>query len=225
MHALILTLSLMTTRGPLPIADSAWTQPADVREADRARALEQTHVEQQHVSAPPPVVQRKVDAPKPARTAEDRHFAITASASLFIAMPSLELEVLPVNYVSGYVQGQLGILAPGYAVQAGVRVRPMKGLIGPFLDLHVRHSHFEGLTWTLDEQVSPGVMGGFSLVSRGGFLFSAGVGVTFLAQTSSTHYGVKGVSAGPFVLPVITSKTERDFGAQPELRLNLGYAF
>jgi hypothetical protein len=35
-------------------------------------------------------------------------------------------------------------------VQAGVRARPMKGLIGPFLDLHVRHSHFEGLTWTLD---------------------------------------------------------------------------
>lgn len=196
MHAVLLTLLL--ARSPLPI-------PQDARTAPTAEA--------------------QVEAPPPVPLLERRRVAISLGVGTVIGWPSLELEVLPLHHLGVYVAGELSVLAMGYGAQAGVRLRPLKGLGGPWLDLHLRHSHFAALTFSLDEAVSPGAMAGFSVQSRGGFLFSAGLGVSFMVRSSQTRYGVGLGGGGYFPVPVLTVSTTSAVGPQPELKLQVGWAF
>lgn len=213
----------LLARGPLPVPDAAWSQPATVRAAEQQRHREEVHARQQQPARP---AQGEVVYPAPeARKVEDRRFGVSLGVGALVGWPSLELEVLPVQHVSGYVAGELSLLAPGYGVQAGVRLRPMEGLVGPWLDVHVRHSHFASLTFSIDEALSPGVAAGFSVESKTGFLFSAGLGVSFLAHTTETDFGVRTASVGNFTVPVPTAETSSGDGAVPELKLQVGWAF
>lgn len=219
MHTTLLLVLL--SRGPLPIPDSAWSKPAEVRAAEQQQALERVHAEQQ--PQPETVAQAAPPVSVP-RALEDRRIGLSLGVGALIGWPSLEVEVLPVQHVAGYVAGEASLLAPGFGLQAGLRLRPMKGLVGPWLDLHVRHSRFRGLTFSLEEQLSPGAAAGFSIQSRGGFLFSAGLGASFLVQTKQTRWGVGVAEAGSLMIPFVTADTSSQFGVQPELKLQVGWA-
>lgn len=220
MHTVLL-LTLLA-RGPLPIPDSAWSKPAEARAEEQQQSLDRVHAEQQ---APPPTAVQPAAPEEPGRALEDKRFAISLGVGALIGWPSLEVEVLPVHHLAGYVSGEASILAPGYGVQAGVRLRPMKGLLGPWLDLHVRHSRFEGITFSLAEDVSPGAAMGFTLQSKAGLVFSAGLGASFLVATSQTRFGVGIADAGFLAVPFIGAVTTREYGVQPELKVQFGWAF
>lgn len=221
MHTILILAVL--ARGPLPIPDSAWSKPAEARAEEQQEALERVHAEQAQPQPAATVQQAPQEAP--GRPLEDKRFAISLGVGALIGWPSLEVEVLPVQHVAGYVSGEASIIAPGYGVQAGVRLRPMKGLIGPWLDLHVRHSRFQGIMFSLAEDVSPGAAMGFSLQSKAGLLFSAGLGASFLVATSQTRWGVGIADAGFLAVPFIGVVTTRQYGVQPELKVQFGWAF
>lgn len=214
-------LLLTLARAPLPIA--GWNPPAPTPVPERV-------VVQPAAASQPPLVQGEpkntVVAEPPAAEVEParRHLLLTAGVAALALSPSLELELAPWDHVSLYGGGEFSTVRLGAGGQVGVRLRPMKGLEGPFLDLHVRFSRYAGLGTVVDavsETGSPGVMAGVTLLSRNGFVASAGLGVSLLATTTTTRATQTGTLLS---LPTYSTTSTTRFGPVPELRLCVGWA-
>lgn len=216
----LLILTLLAAREPLKIP--GWTPPPPAEK--KAEATEPPAPKPDDgVVALEPVVEPSPVEKSPA----ERRMALSTGIGLLVLSPSLELEVAPMNHLSFYAGGELSAIRLGYAGQAGFRLRPMKGLIGPFLDLHVRFSRYQGLFNLIpevSETGSPGAMLGFTLIAQHGFLFSAGVGASFLATTTETRYAVTSGSTGYFPIPRLDVFSTTKVGPTPEVRINLGFA-
>lgn len=212
---LIITLSTLAAREPLKVP--GWVPPAPA--------------EKKAEPAPEPEPKRDdgvvVLGPLPEKSPADRRVGLSTGIGLLALSPSIELEVAPMNHVSFYAGGEFSALRLGSAGQVGFRLRPMEGLVGPFLDLHVRFSRYQGLLNLLpevSETGSPGAMFGFTLVSQQGFTFSAGVGASFLATTIETRYSLTARETAFAPIPQVDSSTTTKLGPIPELRLNVGVA-
>lgn len=215
MNALLI-ITLLAAREPLKVP--GWTPPPPAeKKAEPA------------VEPPAPTPDEGVVflAPLAEKSPADRHVGLSTGIGLLALSPSLELEVAPMNHVSFYAGGEFSAVRLGYAGQVGFRLRPMEGLIGPFLDLHMRFSRFESLLNVLpeiSETGSPGAMFGFTLVSQQGFTFSAGLGASFLAKTTETRYALTTRDTPLAPIPQIDSSTTTKVGPVPELRINVGVA-
>ncbi|MCA2979882.1 MAG: hypothetical protein INH41_00865 [Myxococcaceae bacterium] len=212
-------LTLLSAREPLPIP--GWVPPPRPPETSPAP-----------VEVPPaPLVSADVAPPAVAEAGpvveeKRRNVAITFGLGALVLSPSIELEVAPWRHVSLYAGGELSVPRLGGAVQAGVRLRPLDWLVGPFLDLHVRFGAFAGLlTPAVEEVASPGVMGGFTWVSDGGFVVTAGMGVSLLAKTTTTTVTVG--SSPTVYVPGLDLKVTQETVTKPsfEMRLAIGHAF
>lgn len=214
MNAMLL-LTLLAAREPLKVP--GWTPPPPAEK--KAEPVD--------APAPKPDDGVVLLAPLPEKSPAERRVGLSTGIGLLALSPSLELEVAPMNHVSFYAGGEFSALRLGYAGQAGFRLRPMDGLIGPFLDLHVRFSRFQSLLNVLpevSETGSPGAMFGFTLVSPQGFTFSAGLGASFLAKTTDTRYQLTTRDTPLVPIPQVDSTTTTRVGPIPELRLNVGVA-
>ncbi|MER2566990.1 MAG: hypothetical protein ABTQ32_40060 [Myxococcaceae bacterium] len=212
---LIMALSTLAAREPLKVP--GWTPPAPVEK--KAEPLE--------APAPKPDEGVVFLAPLAEKSPAERRVGLSTGVGVLALSPSLELEIAPMNHLSLYAGGEFSALRLGYAGQVGFRLRPMEGLIGPFLDLHVRFSRFQSLLNLLpevSETGSPGAMFGFTLVSQQGFTFSAGVGASFLAKTTDTRYQLTTRDTAFVPLPQVDSASTTKIGPVPELRLNVGVA-
>lgn len=232
-------LLALAAREPLPIP--GWTPPARA-EATSPTPAEATPLSPSSTQPSPPPEPPAVEAPstveasRPAVRKEDdavppsiesRRVGLTLGVGALVLSPSLELEVAPWDHVSLYLGGELSATRLGFGAQAGVRLRPMRGLLGPFLDLHVRVAQYAGFLHLLPsvvERGSPGVMLGFSLSSKSGFLFSAGMGLSLLAEVTETRYVVSSRSTGFLPIPSIDAFSTTKVAPVPELRLNVGWA-
>ena len=213
---LIITLSTLAAREPLKVP--GWTPPPPAAK-QKAEPIE--------TPAPKPDEGVVFLAPLAEKSPGERRVGLSTGIGLLALSPSLELEVAPMNHVSFYAGGEFSAVRLGYAGQVGFRLRPMEGLIGPFLDLHVRFSRFQGLLNLLpevSETGSPGAMFGFTLVSQQGFTFSAGVGASFLARTTETRYQLTTRDTALAPIPQVDSSTTTKLGPVPELRINVGVA-
>jgi hypothetical protein len=213
---LIITLSTLAAREPLKVP--GWTPPPPVEKKAEAA-----------VEPPTPKPDEGVVflAPLAEKSPGERRVGLSTGIGLLALSPSLELEIAPMNHLSFYAGGEFSAVRLGYAGQVGFRLRPMEGLIGPFLDLHVRFSRFQGLLNVLpevSETGSPGAMFGFTLVSQQGFTFSAGVGASFLAKTTETRYQLTTRDTALAPIPQVDSSTTTKLGPVPELRINVGVA-
>lgn len=212
---LIITLSTLAAREPLKVP--GWTPPAPAEKKTEPVAT----------PAPAPDDGVVFLAPLAEKSPAERRVGLSTGVGVLALSPSLELEVAPMNHFSLYAGGEFSALRLGYAGQVGFRLRPMNGLIGPFLDLHVRFSRFQGLANLLpevSETGSPGAMFGFTLVSQQGFTFSAGLGASFFAKTAETRYALTTHDTPLLPLPQLDSTTTTKVGPVPELRINVGVA-
>ncbi|MBL8921451.1 MAG: hypothetical protein JNJ54_21505 [Myxococcaceae bacterium] len=219
-------LTLLAAREPLPIP--GWSPP---RPTAPARASTPTPVAAE--APPPPLVQATDETPGVAdeQVVPDgprpRSVALTFGLGALVLSPSLELEVAPWRHVSLYVGGELSALRLGAGGQAGVRLRPLEWLQGPFLDVHVRFARYAGLLLGpgVEETANPGVMLGFSWVSEGGFVITGGLGVNLFAKTTTTEVRASLASATSFPVPRIELTQHTRIGPALETRLAIGYAF
>jgi hypothetical protein len=170
-----------------------------------------------------------VSAPalRPERKPSARRVGLTFGAGMVVGSPSMELEVAPIDHVSVYAGAEASLVQLGGGAQVGARLRPLEGLVGPFLDVHLRWSSYAGVLLNgtkVEESFNPGVMAGLSHVTQGGFMVSAGLGVNFLAKQTETKTSIGLKDTPVFPLPTFDTQTSTRVAAQPEVRLQFGWA-
>ncbi len=175
------------------------------------------------VAAPRPASQPQ-PAPEPAPAGEWRSFAVTFGVAALYLWPSIELEWAFTRHVSAYGGLEGAVFPAGGGGQVGLRLHPLDGVEGPFLDAHLRWSQYDGIFTSRSELANPGLMFGWTWIRDSGFAFSAGIGCNFAAQVSTTSLSF--TSSGGYVpLPIPSLSSSRETTGQLEARLQLGYAF
>jgi hypothetical protein len=219
-----LVVITLAAREPLPIP--GWT-PAQPQARGAAVSTGPTVAPE----ATPPLVQAEeappevVEAPA-AQPEARRNVALTFGLGALVMSPSVELEVAPWRHVSLYAGVEASALQLGGGGQAGVRLRPLDWLEGPFLDVHVRFSRYAGLLVgpSVEETANPGVMAGFSWVSEGGLVITGGLGLNFFTKTTTTNVRPGLVSGTYFPIPTFDVTRSTRIGPALETRLAIGWA-
>lgn len=223
-------LSLLAAREPLPVP--GWSPPRPTAAARASSALPPVP---EPPAPPPPLVEAKDEppavgsdaAPAVSDAVRPRNVALTFGLGALVMSPSVELEVAPWRHVSLYAGVEASALQLGGGGQAGVRLRPLDWLQGPFLDVHVRFSRYAGLLVgpSVEETANPGVMAGFSWVSEGGFVITGGLGLNFFTKTTTTDVRPGVVSSSYFPIPTFDVTRSTRVGPALETRVAIGWAF
>lgn len=217
-------LTLVAAREPLPIP--GWNPRAAPVAARSEPVAEAPTLPLAEATESPPGV---AEAPNPGAASEGppvRNVALTFGLGALVMAPSVELEVAPWRHVSLYAGAEASALQLGGGGQAGVRLRPLEWLQGPFLDVHVRFSRYAGLLGpSVEETANPGVMAGFSWVSEGGFVITGGLGLNCFTKTTTTEVHTSLASSTYFPVPKFDVTHSTRIGPSLETRLALGWAF